>query len=977
MCGAILTNSIRSTWPLGCNNYFLCSEVADLCNKYDITNPRVLKMGRKRQTRKRTDRVNSQTSLNSGHVSSDSESETSQVSRKESRTVIGQKTLTNGSADTDCNAPAQPTGASSNHTSFGQHCFTSQTVHDERAPMSFDRSVSQENIPSENIQPAQPDHGQHPISVLSDDYDTDQTTQKLPVNTGLGRFVSQLNSRREFTPCNAQSDTTLQSTSLSGETADTDQTIHTHALSTGTNISCGQGRVYLVSHETQRGKSTSYAQADHGLPSALESGVNSDTDHGAYYVNPIRTDRPTTHWEYSGSQGIARGDAVLSKAQAGTDLRSTAPILQTSKTENLRVGSGDDTSFQNDWDSVTSVIQNFGLLISQQNEALNARIRQQNETHNAQVRQQNEAHDARMRQQNEAQDARMRQQNESRNKMLSECLAEVTYVVRQGIAEIAGLRRQSDAREVTQKNVRRDTVTSPTSTCNRSTNTVVASNIQDSKTDQPGHSVQSIHTESRYCHADRRDSLPAIHVSESQIYPKHAGQDDTSRPIPGNTRGPSDTSELRNHTRGVVPSLAKLDEHHTVFNPSESNIRNTDIAANTSGPHDAFVKLPVFSGNSNESWKVWYARFSTVANLKNWDDSSRLSELFQRLHGTAAEFVFDEIPSEIIGNFQSLVHELSLRFQTVETNKTFRSQFGKRTQRVGESVEDYCAELKRIYDKAYPGRNPEMRQQLLLQQFLNGLFNRQAKFAVEYFKEPCTIEDAVHHVVTYMEAQQGDLYYDRATDRRSKSVIFKADTVTYEGDCDRNDEGNQKRGSLNDSSNCTREQHTVRKVQTTPSNSDSAMFSQILQCMAALAERETHESESNKTQVTPRSLDQLPRHGQLRPQNPNQGQTHRQGQMRHHQQGKGQSAGQNRLTNVQCFHCANFGHFKRDCPFLLVQQKLNGNSEPPGTEQQELQRTPLGGQRQSSSLNTGSDIKSRPAVPQLKSQNAANLNVSE
>ena len=213
--------------------------MADLCNKHDITNPRVLKMGRKRQTRKRTDRVNSKTSLNSGNVSSESESETSLVSRKESRTVCGQKTLTNGSADTDCNAPTQPTGESSNHTSFGQHCFTSQTVHDERAPMSFDRSVSQENIPSENIQPAQPDHGQHPISVPSDDYDTDQTTQKLPVNTGLGRFVSQLNSRREFTPCNAQPDTTLQSTSLSGETADTDQTIHTHALSTGTNISCG------------------------------------------------------------------------------------------------------------------------------------------------------------------------------------------------------------------------------------------------------------------------------------------------------------------------------------------------------------------------------------------------------------------------------------------------------------------------------------------------------------------------------------------------------------------------------------------------------------------------------------------------------------------------------------------------------------------------------------------------------------------
>ena len=117
--------------------------MADLCNKFDITNPRVLKMGRKRQTRNRTDRVNSKTSLNSGNVSSDSKSETSLVSRKESQTVLGQKALTNGSADTDCNAPIQPTGASINHTSFGQHCLTGQVVQTERAGTSYDRSVSQ------------------------------------------------------------------------------------------------------------------------------------------------------------------------------------------------------------------------------------------------------------------------------------------------------------------------------------------------------------------------------------------------------------------------------------------------------------------------------------------------------------------------------------------------------------------------------------------------------------------------------------------------------------------------------------------------------------------------------------------------------------------------------------------------------------------------------------------------------------------
>ena len=146
------------------------------------------------------------------------------------------------------------------------------------------------------------------------------------------------------------------------------------------------------------------------------------------------------------------------------------------------------------------------------------------------------------------------------------------------------------------------------------------------------------------------------------------------------------------------------------------------------------VKLPAFTGNSQDNWKVWFSRFTTVADFNKWNETTRLSELVQRLQGTAAIFVFDEIPSDSISNFHSLVRELSLRFQSVETNKTFRVQFNKRVQRVGESVEEYSAELKRLYDKAYPGKNPEMQRQLLLQQFLNGLRDKQAKFAVEYFK---------------------------------------------------------------------------------------------------------------------------------------------------------------------------------------------------------------------------------------------------
>ena len=118
------------------------------------------------------------------------------------------------------------------------------------------------------------------------------------------------------------------------------------------------------------------------------------------------------------------------------------------------------------------------------------------------------------------------------------------------------------------------------------------------------------------------------------------------------------------------------------------------------------VRLPPFTANSNDSWKVWHARFTTVANLNQWDETRGLSQLMQCLQCTAAEFIFDEIPTDILNSYSSLVDELDLRFKSVERNRSFRVKFSKRMQKYDESIEEYTAELKRIYDKAYPGRNP-------------------------------------------------------------------------------------------------------------------------------------------------------------------------------------------------------------------------------------------------------------------------------
>ncbi len=80
----------------------------------------------------------------------------------------------------------------------------------------------------------------------------------------------------------------------------------------------------------------------------------------------------------------------------------------------------------------------------------------------------------------------------------------------------------------------------------------------------------------------------------------------------------------------------------TVMRNSESVVGHTgQITQNTGN-----TKLPKFTGDGKSSWKVWYARFTTVAELHRWNDTRCLIELVQHLDGSAADFVFDQIPGD-------------------------------------------------------------------------------------------------------------------------------------------------------------------------------------------------------------------------------------------------------------------------------------------------------------------------------------------
>lgn len=175
------------------------------------------------------------------------------------------------------------------------------------------------------------------------------------------------------------------------------------------------------------------------------------------------------------------------------------------------------------------------------------------------------------------------------------------------------------------------------------------------------------------------------------------------------------------------------------------------------------AKLPPYSGK--EKWEVWYNRFKEVARLRSWNDDQRLDELLPRLQGPAGEFVYSQLSHRVRTNYQELIKELNSRFRVVETKKTFGAQFSHRGQKAGETVEEYAAELKRLYDKAHANRDTMTRQEDLLRKFLDGLHDERARFHIEYVKDPQDIDQAVYEAVNFQETRRKPLGREFGSDK--------------------------------------------------------------------------------------------------------------------------------------------------------------------------------------------------------------------
>ena len=123
--------------------------------------------------------------------------------------------------------------------------------------------------------------------------------------------------------------------------------------------------------------------------------------------------------------------------------------------------------------------------------------------------------------------------------------------------------------------------------------------------------------------------------------------------------------------------------------------------------------------NKSLNWPAWFRQFRAVADVHGWNMDQRALQLVSYLDETAMN-VAQELGDNELYNYDVLVKLLSDRFDPASRVSAFRSRFNGRSRRHHEDADTFADALAELCRVAYPQSPPELRQELIAEQFVRG-----------------------------------------------------------------------------------------------------------------------------------------------------------------------------------------------------------------------------------------------------------------
>ena len=123
--------------------------------------------------------------------------------------------------------------------------------------------------------------------------------------------------------------------------------------------------------------------------------------------------------------------------------------------------------------------------------------------------------------------------------------------------------------------------------------------------------------------------------------------------------------------------------------------------------------------NKSIGWPAWFRHFRAVADVQGWDKDQRALQMVSYLDEKAMN-VAQELSDRELYDYDALVGLLSARFDPASRVSASRSRFHGRTRRHQEDADTYADSITELCRLGYPQSSPELRQELISEQFVRG-----------------------------------------------------------------------------------------------------------------------------------------------------------------------------------------------------------------------------------------------------------------